>query len=202
MQDKLSIPFGFCHCGCGAGTPIQAKSSTRDGFIKGQPSKYLPYHNMLVEGVSKLQWLVAAIEEHGNSDECLLWPWSTDRAGYGQVWFEGRLARAHKAAYKIKHGDLPLPLGRHICNVRGCCSPKHIIPGTQAQNIQDTMAANRHMKGEAVHTAVLKEADIPVICKRYAKGDVTMGDLARDYQVSDTSISSVIRGISWKHVTR
>jgi hypothetical protein len=198
----VSILCGSCHCGCGQKTPIQARTCTRDGSVKGQPCKYLPNHNNRVEGRSKLDWLVDAIEKHSNSDECLLWPWSTDRTGYGQFQFEGRLARAHRVAYKLLHGEFPLPCGRHTCNIRKCCNPKHIIPGTQVQNIQDTIAANRHVKGEGVHTARLTEPDIPAIYQRYREGNVTMGALAREFQVSDTSISSVIRGTSWKHVTR
>jgi hypothetical protein len=44
---------------------------------------------------------------------------------------------------------------------------------------------------EAVHTTVLKDAGIPVICQRDGKLDVTMGEPSCDYQTSDTSISGL-----------
>ena len=36
----------FCLCGCGKKTKIAYESSTRNGWIKGQPLKYLHGHNM------------------------------------------------------------------------------------------------------------------------------------------------------------
>ena len=35
------VPYGFCRCGCGRRTNIAAETSTRDGYIAGEPRKYL-----------------------------------------------------------------------------------------------------------------------------------------------------------------
>jgi hypothetical protein len=39
-----SIPFGTCHCGCGARTPIAARHDRRRGYIKGKPERFLRAH--------------------------------------------------------------------------------------------------------------------------------------------------------------
>jgi hypothetical protein len=42
---NCTIPYGLCHCGCGNKTVIAKKSSTRDGQIKGAPTKVIHGHN-------------------------------------------------------------------------------------------------------------------------------------------------------------
>lgn len=39
-----TVPYGLCHCGCGEKTKIALKSNTRDGYIKGEPRKWIPGH--------------------------------------------------------------------------------------------------------------------------------------------------------------
>lgn len=40
----MSVPYGYCHCGCGQKTRIAEKTRKRTGAIKGQPLRYLPHH--------------------------------------------------------------------------------------------------------------------------------------------------------------
>src|SRR5271155_570254 len=42
---KPEIPFAYCHCGCGEKTKICPQDSPKDGWIKGQPMRYLQYHH-------------------------------------------------------------------------------------------------------------------------------------------------------------
>jgi hypothetical protein len=44
-----SIPYGYCHCGCGGKTQISPETSNRDGWKKGEPRKFLHGHNMFGE---------------------------------------------------------------------------------------------------------------------------------------------------------
>jgi len=44
-EDDCKIPYGMCHCGCGANVPI-AKRNRRDGcYIAGKPIRYRIGHN-------------------------------------------------------------------------------------------------------------------------------------------------------------
>lgn len=40
-----TIPYGFCHCGCGRPTPIATQTSRRRGHIKGRPLNFIKPHN-------------------------------------------------------------------------------------------------------------------------------------------------------------
>lgn len=44
-EDKI-IPYGYCHCGCGKQTQVAKETSKRDGWIKGEPLRYILGHNM------------------------------------------------------------------------------------------------------------------------------------------------------------
>ncbi len=38
------IPYGYCHCGCGQRTNPAPKTSARNGWIEGEPLKFVLYH--------------------------------------------------------------------------------------------------------------------------------------------------------------
>jgi HNH endonuclease len=44
---ETTIPRDLCQCGCGKKTTIAAQSSTRLGYIKGEPKPYVLGHNKL-----------------------------------------------------------------------------------------------------------------------------------------------------------
>lgn len=44
-QENPTIPYGYCHCGCGEKTEISAKTDTRQFQVRGQPNRFRPYHH-------------------------------------------------------------------------------------------------------------------------------------------------------------
>ena len=45
MATTDSIPFGLCGCGCGQPTTIAKQSNTKNGWIRGQPIRFVSGHN-------------------------------------------------------------------------------------------------------------------------------------------------------------
>lgn len=45
MSTEQSIPYGYCHCGCGEKTRIAASSNRRRGVVKGEPVRFIHGHN-------------------------------------------------------------------------------------------------------------------------------------------------------------
>lgn len=73
---------------------------------------------------------------------CWLWTAAVLNAGYGQIYYRGRRANAHKAAYDFFHG--PVPDGKevhHTCNVPGCVNPDHLTVVTHAENMLSPVSA-------------------------------------------------------------
>ena len=76
--------------------------------------------------------------------KCWLWKWAKNGDGYPVVRINGRLALAHRVAYRINVG--PIPRGKeidHKCNRRSCVNPAHLKPVTHLQNIRLARARAR-----------------------------------------------------------
>jgi HNH endonuclease len=66
------------------------------------------------------------------------WLWLTGRSRrYGQFTVDGRHVGAHRFAWELHHGR-PVPNGmviHHRCRVTRCVNPRHLMLGTQDENI-------------------------------------------------------------------
>jgi hypothetical protein len=73
---------------------------------------------------------------------CWLWTATIDRLGYGKIWFNGRMVKAHRAAYELAYG--PIPPGMevdHTCHNRHCVNPGHLRLATRKQNMENRAGA-------------------------------------------------------------
>lgn len=71
------------------------------------------------------------------------------RFRYGRIHVERRrLVGVHRVAYELLVG--PVPEGHvvmHSCDRTLCCNPRHLVTGTQADNIADMYAKGRGARG-------------------------------------------------------
>ncbi len=66
---------------------------------------------------------------------CWLWLASTNHNGYGQFMFNKTMVRAHRFAYELYRGPIPVGLQiDHLCRVRCCVNPWHMEPVTNREN--------------------------------------------------------------------
>lgn len=81
---------------------------------------------------------------------CWIWKGATYTQGYGQIWWGGRKARAHRVAYELLVGPIPEGLELdHLCRVRNCINPAHLEPVTHREN---TLRGNTITAREAAST--------------------------------------------------
>ena len=81
-----------------------------------------------------------------------------DRDGYAYAYIDGRKMRAHRWAWEQVNG--PIPEGmivRHICDQPDCINERHLLLGTQRDNIHDMLARRRF---------VGRRGQRPTTCKR------------------------------------
>lgn len=67
---------------------------------------------------------------------CWLFTGTHSGSGYGNISHQNRGVYAHRAAYELLVG--PIPLGfelDHLCRVRHCVNPRHLEPVTRTENI-------------------------------------------------------------------
>lgn len=74
---------------------------------------------------------------------CWLWK-SRGRTQDGYVTFEistepgnRQSMLAHRYAWRLKHGRDPLNELHHICYIRDCVNPDHLVEATRQQNLED-----------------------------------------------------------------
>lgn len=148
------------------------------------------------------------VDRSGGPEAC--WPWTGYRqrkgTSYGTVATGSRRdgtrrpRLAHVVAYELTTGAVPPGLEvRHLCGNRACCNPDHLVAGTHADNVGDTVAMGRTTVGERHPLHKLTAADIPVIRQRWASGEPASA-IAADFPVSLARIYQVVQGDGWAHV--
>lgn len=67
---------------------------------------------------------------------CWLWTAAQTGGGYGYFRVNGRSVRAHRFAYELLVGPVPVGLELdHLCRVLACINPDHMEPVTHQVNI-------------------------------------------------------------------
>lgn len=136
----------------------------------------------------------------GENQAC--WPWQgcTNGADYGMILHEGTKVLAHRVAWELKHGT-KIPDGMivmHKCDNPRCVNPRHLELGTQRDNMEDRSDKRRDQHAAPYSRLIPK--DVRTIVRRYTKGE-PQEKIAEDYGISGPTVSQIIRGKIWTHVT-
>lgn len=139
------------------------------------------------------------------TDCCWLWTGSGSQYENGYGRFSGFVSNeyAHRAAWRLCFGEIPQGLlVLHECDTPLCVKPKHLSIGTYVDNRKDCLEKGRGnaASGKRVSSAILTEASVLEIRKRYAEGGITQVALGREYGVDSRTISQVVTRRNWSHV--
>jgi len=133
------------------------------------------------------------------------WAWTScfDRYGYGQTSGpDGRTQRTHRIAWYLVYGEWPEGDLLHSCDTRNCVNPAHLRVGTHQENMRDAAASSRwSRKGENNARARLDRESVKLIlaldpCPHSVR------DVAKHLGVSDSCVRDVLKGRTWRHVSR
>jgi hypothetical protein len=137
------------------------------------------------------------------TDGCWLWKAkSKDWDGYGLFSANGRSVRAHRFSWQLANGRKPgKMLVCHRCDNPACVRPDHLFLGTACDNFRDCLAKGRYSpKGTGNAAAKIKEADVPKIRNLYATGQWSQQAIADIFGITQTAVSSIVRGKHWRHL--
>jgi hypothetical protein len=124
---------------------------------------------------------------------------SKNKQGYPQIMRDGKHQRMNRYVYEQNFGKIPQGMViRHSCDNRACINPKHLLLGTQKDNIQDAIRRDRNAKGEMIGSAKLSREEVLEIFNSKKKNV----DLAKKYGVSAMAISYIQNKINWKQITK
>lgn len=174
------------HPNKGKQKPLRARQCTQCGC------------DFLGKNGSKICSLRCMLEAHSMpSGDCIVWTGYRRGGGYGEVDFGGRRMLSNRAAWLAFNGEDPGPhCVCHACDNPACVNPKHLWLGSRQQNTADRQAKQRQARGERNGPAKLTEADVRAI-RADGRGCRV---LAREYGVHMSTIMSIRRGDTWKHV--
>ena len=135
------------------------------------------------------------VDERG----CWIWNGTIGTGGYGEMYANGRIVRAHRLSLDLHQGPLsPSLCALHKCDVPPCVNPDHLSAGTHFDNMADMRAKGRqnYMKGERCGAAKLTAAQVIEI----RGSELSCRGAAKAYGISKSNVSKIRTKGSWKHV--
>ena len=133
------------------------------------------------------------------------WDWSGYKSafGYGILNVFYTHHNAQRVSWMIHKGTIPNKLlVLHKCDNPSCSNPEHLFLGTHKDN-QDDMENKgraRQLKGSECPWAKLTEENVREI-KSLLTQRYTILSLAKKFSVSRSVISSIKRGLAWRHIS-
>lgn len=132
------------------------------------------------------------------TDDCIMWPFSRLKNGYGHIRTAGKSMNAHR--YVLSLVSPPPSSGCFVaahkplaCHNRACVNPRHLRWATPKENAKDTEIDGTKLLGERTNNVRLTSSDILKI----RNDDRTEKEIAADFDVSAATIGRVRRRENW-----
>ena len=178
-------------------TLLNKRSAVRGFLARPQPLRLL-------------SWLKEQVTKYWDSDECLLWPYSTRGPGYGQVPVgNGKADYTHIVAWKFANPGQVIPKGMDVMHgdtcSRRCFNRNHLTLGTRRQNMESAKRLGRTRgpgaatAGEKNGRAVLTQAKVMRIRELSATG-LSERKIAAHFDVGRTTIQRIVKRETWAHL--
>jgi len=133
---------------------------------------------------------------------CWEWSGARNKAGYGQVFFEGKQHGVHRISAIIFLGfDINSSLIIcHKCDNPPCFNPKHLSIGTQSINRLDSFNKNRSIQKGTKNAFHKLNNDQVCEIKKDLKNKLTLVNIAKKYGVHFATISAIKCGKTWRYI--
>lgn len=123
--------------------------------------------------------------------DCWLWEGSKS-SGYGKICVNNKSVSVHRISFILHKGKIPKGMSvLHTCDEPSCVNPNHLWVGTHRENMMD-----RDNKGRS-GTAKLNRKKVKEIRNIYSTRDCTQEELGKQFGVSTTAISNIIKNKRW-----
>lgn len=147
--------------------------------------------------MARLDDLKRMVAEHGDSDECLLWPFANN-GRYGRIL----ASKPHIVAFEIFISPIHDKV-LHRCDVGLCFNPRHLFSGSQGDNMRDASQKGRLVRHRGTahwrSREIAEKQSLFLEIKMAYVGGVTMRDLSLKFGVSTSMIWKVVNN---QHLTR
>lgn len=176
---NCTIPYGYCHCGCGKRTNIVKSTNRHLGRIKGQPMLYATCHHPRVP----VQTMYTIDPDSG----CWVWHSTKKEGGYGIIRRHGRVIPAHRYVYELHRGPIPDGLViDHLCRNPSCVNPDHLEPVPLRENVR-----------RGIQTK-LSWPIVDEIRRLGASGTLSRRAIGRKFGISVNTVISILTQKMWR----
>lgn len=167
------------------------------GFLS-MNNKFPPRSAKSIMGVLKRKADILLKNSTRNPDNGCIEPNCCRNNGYGRVGVNGKNWTAHRIIWASVNGDIPRDkFVCHSCNNRACININHLRLDTPLGNNLDAVRCGSWRFGKM--KAILTPETVKEIRTRYVPRKVTQYFLAKEFGVSQPSISLVINRKNWRH---
>lgn len=151
------------------------------------------------------------VDKSAGPSKC--WPWTgyVGKQGYGRLKYRGSVTTAHRLAFTLVNGAIPVAAHKgdvvvmHACDNRVCCNPAHLSIGTNTENVRDAATKGSYKpapgsrRGSRNSFSKLTEAQVAEI-KALLRDGRPRAALAARFGVGYQAISAIASGRNWEHV--
>lgn len=156
--------------------------------------------------MAKRGWITDFWAQVDKSGDCWVWIRGRTKAGYGELWDGTRVIHAHRHAWALENG--PIPVGMYVCHSCDnppCVRPEHLFLGTAADNNRDMRVKGRandvgRPPGRRVGwhpNAKLTLEQAMEIRRLYAAGGTSHRRLAAQFGITKGAITQLLTGRTW-----
>lgn len=181
-------------CGC-CGVPIhRCKNAPKEPWNKGTGRVNSP----VIEWPNRQIVEFWSLVQVSGEDDCHPWNGPRRDQGYGIYACAHKNFASHRVAYELANGPITDDMDVcHSCDNPPCCNPRHLWLGVaDVDNQADKVFKERQARGETQGSAKLTENDVKIILASSESGAI----LARQFNVTRVTISSIRLRKSWRHV--
>lgn len=177
--------------------PACAKPAACRGWCEAHYTRWRRTGNPLPK-FGPQQYLTEVVLKY-EGDECLPWKFYRTAQGYGEMSYRGRRSIVSRVVCEIANGPPPTPQhhAAHSCGNGhlGCVTKRHLAWKTRLENMADMVVHGTRPHGERHGMAKLSESDVRLI--RSLRGAATQRVVAKQFGVSQSTVSRIVAGKSW-----
>jgi hypothetical protein len=134
-----------------------------------------------------------------NSDQCILWPFSSGAHGVAIVHYQGRQRSAGAVVCEIVHGK-PAPNQKHAAHScgnghLGCVNPNHLRWATVSENLADRWEHGTMLLGEKSPVSKLTEDQAREV--KRLKGKEFGRIVAEKFAITPSAVYAIWKGRNW-----
>jgi hypothetical protein len=128
------------------------------------------------------------------TDTCWFWTAGCFANGYGLFAFKSKPRLAHRISFLIHNKKEASGVVRHTCDNPKCVNPKHLIEGTQYQNIHDMISRGRRVisKGENNGHSKLTNEQVKDLRILYERTKFNQTKKAIELGISQSTLSRIL----------